>query len=96
MSSRPELQSQPEIFYNDEEAHKYTSSSCIIEIQAQQSERDMELLALPDDGVPRLLIDIAQRLSLVEIMTYPQHKEEVGGFFMERGQILDRFLRWYR
>ncbi|CAK9164567.1 unnamed protein product [Ilex paraguariensis] len=58
MSSRPELQSQPEIFYNDEEARKYTSSSCIIESQAQQSERDMELLALPDDGVPRLLIDI--------------------------------------
>ncbi|CAK9151302.1 unnamed protein product [Ilex paraguariensis] len=58
MSSRPELQAPPEIFYNDEEARKYTSSSRIIEIQAQLSERAMELLALPDDGVPRLLLDI--------------------------------------
>lgn len=33
MASRPELQAPPEIFYNDEEARKYTSSSRIIEIQ---------------------------------------------------------------
>ncbi|KAF8389458.1 hypothetical protein HHK36_026153 [Tetracentron sinense] len=62
MSSRPELQAPPEIFYNDVEARKYTSSSRIIEIQARitakLSERAMELLALPDDGVPRLLLDI--------------------------------------
>lgn len=58
MTSRPELQAPPEIFYNDEEARKYTSSSRIIEIQAQLSERALELLALPDDGVPRLLLDI--------------------------------------
>lgn len=58
MSSRPELQAPPEIFYDDVEARKYTSSSRIIEIQAKLSERALELLALPDDGVPRLLLDI--------------------------------------
>uniref|UniRef100_A0A5B7BYT3 18S rRNA (Guanine-N(7))-methyltransferase n=1 Tax=Davidia involucrata TaxID=16924 RepID=A0A5B7BYT3_DAVIN len=58
MSSRPELQAPPEIFYDDAEARKYTSSSRIIEIQAKLSERALELLALPDDGVPRLLLDI--------------------------------------
>lgn len=56
--SRPEIQAPPEIFYNDEEARKYTSSSRIIQIQAKLSERALELLALPDDGVPRLLLDI--------------------------------------
>lgn len=55
---RPELQAPPEIFYNESEARKYTTSSRIIEIQAKISERAYELLALPDDGVPRLLLDI--------------------------------------
>ncbi|OAY46714.1 18S rRNA (guanine-N(7))-methyltransferase RID2 isoform X1 [Manihot esculenta] len=58
MSSRPELLAPPEIFYDDVEARKYTSSSRIIEIQSKLSERAVELLALPDDGVPRLLLDI--------------------------------------
>lgn len=58
MASRPELQAPPEIFYNNDEARKYTSSSRIIDIQARLSERAMELLALPDDGVSRLLLDI--------------------------------------
>ncbi|PSS00260.1 18S rRNA (guanine-N(7))-methyltransferase [Actinidia chinensis var. chinensis] len=56
--SRPEIQAPPEIFYNDEEARKYTSSSRIIDIQAKLSERALELLSLPNDGVPRLLLDI--------------------------------------
>ncbi|CAN4100579.1 unnamed protein product [Withania somnifera] len=56
--SRPELLAPPEIFYNDDEARKYTSSSRIIDIQTQLSERALELLALSDDGVPRLLLDI--------------------------------------
>ncbi|XP_016457644.2 18S rRNA (guanine-N(7))-methyltransferase RID2 [Nicotiana tabacum] len=56
--SRPELLAPPEIFYNDDEARKYTSSSRIIDIQTQLSERALELLALPDDGIPRLLLDI--------------------------------------
>ncbi|OMO81500.1 Methyltransferase type 11 [Corchorus olitorius] len=58
MSSRPELQAPPEIFYDDTEARKYTSSSRIAAIQTELSERALELLALPDDGVPRLLLDI--------------------------------------
>ncbi|KAM7261181.1 hypothetical protein ACFE04_026656 [Oxalis oulophora] len=58
MSSRPEFQAPPEIFYDDTEARKYTSSSRIIDIQAQLSERALELLALPDDGLPRLLLDL--------------------------------------
>lgn len=58
MSSRPELQAPPEIFYDESEARKYTSSSRIIEIQSKLTERALELLALPDDGLPRLLLDI--------------------------------------
>ncbi|KAK9055285.1 hypothetical protein SSX86_026367 [Deinandra increscens subsp. villosa] len=58
MSSRPELQAPPEIFYDEVEARKYTSSSRIVGIQAELSERALELLAVPDDGVPRLLLDI--------------------------------------
>ncbi|KAK9059549.1 hypothetical protein SSX86_020253 [Deinandra increscens subsp. villosa] len=58
MSSRPELQAPPEIFYDDVEARKYTSSSRIVGIQAELSERALELLALPNDGIPRLLLDI--------------------------------------
>lgn len=58
MSNRPELLAPPEIFYDDSEARKYTSSSRIIDIQARLSERALELLALPVDGIPRLLLDI--------------------------------------
>lgn len=58
MASRPELQAPPEIFYNASEARKYTTSSRIIEIQAKLAERALELLALPDDGLPRLILDI--------------------------------------
>lgn len=56
--SRPEVEAPPEIFYNDDEARKYTSSSRIIEIQSELSRRALELLALPDDAVPKLLLDI--------------------------------------
>nr|AFK38391.1 unknown [Lotus japonicus] len=58
MASRPEFVAPPEIFCDDSEARKYTSSSRIIQIQASLSERALELLALPDDGVPKLLVDI--------------------------------------
>ncbi|CAG7879945.1 unnamed protein product, partial [Brassica rapa] len=58
MSTRPELLAPPEIFYDDSEARKYTSSSRIVEIQARLSERALELLALPEDDVPRFLLDI--------------------------------------
>uniref|UniRef100_A0A0C9S0Z7 TSA: Wollemia nobilis Ref_Wollemi_Transcript_28383_1316 transcribed RNA sequence n=1 Tax=Wollemia nobilis TaxID=56998 RepID=A0A0C9S0Z7_9CONI len=58
MSTRPEKQAPPEIFYGETEARKYTTSSRIIEIQAKLTERALELLALPDDGIPKLLLDI--------------------------------------
>ncbi|KAK8471077.1 hypothetical protein PHAVU_003G141775 [Phaseolus vulgaris] len=58
MASRPEVVAPPEIFYDDSEARKYTSSSRIVQIQATLSERALELLALPDDGIPKLLLDI--------------------------------------
>jgi len=58
--SRPEHSAPPEIFYNDDEAKKYTSNSRMIEIQSSMTERAMELLCIPDaelDG-PKLLLDI--------------------------------------
>ncbi|KAL2631113.1 hypothetical protein R1flu_015799 [Riccia fluitans] len=58
MALRPERQAPPEVFYNEREARKYTTSSRIVEIQAKLTERALELLALPEDGVPRLLLDI--------------------------------------
>ncbi|XP_024543964.1 18S rRNA (guanine-N(7))-methyltransferase RID2 isoform X2 [Selaginella moellendorffii] len=55
--ARPERQAPPELFYNESESRKYTTSSRIIHIQAKLTERAMELLALPDDK-PKLLLDI--------------------------------------
>jgi len=55
---RPEHQAPPEIFYNDNEARKYTQNSRIIEIQATLSERAIELLSLPEDGCPKYLLDL--------------------------------------
>lgn len=58
MSLRPEHSAPPEIFYNDSEARKYTQNSRIATIQAELSQRALELLALPDDGSSRLILDI--------------------------------------
>ncbi|KAI5392341.1 hypothetical protein KIW84_076936 [Lathyrus oleraceus] len=58
MSSRPEVVAPPEIFYDDDISRKYTSSSRNIEIQTSMFERALELLNLPKDGVPKLLLDI--------------------------------------
>jgi len=46
---RPEHKAPPDIFYNSDEAQKYTTNSRMIEIQTTMSERAMELLALPND-----------------------------------------------
>jgi 18S rRNA (guanine1575-N7)-methyltransferase len=35
MATRPELVAPPEVFYNDEEARKYTSNSHMIDTQAR-------------------------------------------------------------
>ena len=86
-SERPEHVSPPEIFYDEQEAHKYTCNSRIISVQAHPeaptsslaatsataglghfrsialpqaalTERALELLALPDDQQPKLLLDL--------------------------------------
>ena len=56
--SRPELTAPADVFYNDTEARKYSQSSRVIEIQERLTERAVELLNFPDDGVPRLLLDV--------------------------------------
>lgn len=55
---RPELTGPPEIFYNDDEARKYTNNSRMIEIQSKLTARAVELLSLPQDSTPKLLLDI--------------------------------------
>ncbi|GIL42472.1 hypothetical protein Vafri_433 [Volvox africanus] len=55
---RPEHMAPPDIFYNEDEARKYTTNSRMIAIQAALTERALELLALPQDGMPRLLLDL--------------------------------------
>ncbi|KAJ3188207.1 hypothetical protein HDU85_005357 [Gaertneriomyces sp. JEL0708] len=55
--SRPEHTAPPEIFYNDNEASKYTNNSRIISIQNEMSYRALELLALPS-GEPAFVLDI--------------------------------------
>jgi len=55
--SRPEHLAPPEVFYNIDEAQKYTTNSRMIEIQSQMSERALELMCLNPDQ-PHLLLDI--------------------------------------
>mmetsp|Transcript_52292 Transcript_52292/g.122440 ORF Transcript_52292/g.122440 Transcript_52292/m.122440 type:complete len:277 (+) Transcript_52292:52-882(+) len=55
--SRPEYQAPPEVFYNEEESRKYTTSSRMIDIQTQMAERALELILLPEDQ-PSLVLDI--------------------------------------
>eukprot|EP00943_MAST-04B_sp_MAST-4B-sp1_P004281 g4281.t1 len=45
--TRPEYAAPPELFYNDDEAVKYTRNSRMLKIQAQITERALELLNLP-------------------------------------------------
>nr|CAI5862775.1 unnamed protein product [Callosobruchus analis] len=47
--SRPEHLAPPEIYYNEDEAKKYSQNTRIIDIQFQMSERAVELLVLPED-----------------------------------------------
>lgn len=54
---RPEHKAPPELFYNEEEAVKYTFNTRMIEIQNQMTERALELLALPEDK-PCYLLDV--------------------------------------
>lgn len=54
---RPEHTAPAELYYDKEEAKKYTSNTRIMEIQSKLSERALELLALPDDK-PCLILDL--------------------------------------
>lgn len=55
--SRPEQLAPPEIFYNDTEALKYTTSTRVQHIQAKMTLRALELLNL-DPEAPHLLLDV--------------------------------------
>lgn len=54
---RPEYESPPDIYYNEEEAKKYMNNSRIQDIQAKMTERALELLLLPKDE-SCLLLDV--------------------------------------
>ncbi|CAL8362886.1 unnamed protein product [Merluccius merluccius] len=54
---RPEHMAPPEVFYNQDEAKKYSQNSRMMEIQSQMSERAVELLNLPE-GQPCFLLDV--------------------------------------
>jgi len=54
---RPEDIAPPDIFYNEEEARKYTQNSRIMEIQSEMATRCIELLEIPDED-SRLILDI--------------------------------------
>ena len=55
--SRPELTGQADLFYNAKEARKYDSSSRMIGIQREITERAIELLKLPTDR-PSFVLDV--------------------------------------
>ena len=55
--SRPELTGHASLFYNAKEARKYDSSSRMIGVQREITERAIELLRLPEDK-PCFVLDI--------------------------------------
>ena len=57
MTSRPELTGHASLFYNKTEARKYNSSSRMIGVQREITERAIELLRL-DPNTPSLVLDI--------------------------------------
>ena len=61
--SRPELTGHASLFYNAREARKYDSSSRMVGIQREITERAIELLNLPtpgprEGGTPSLVLDV--------------------------------------
>ena len=54
---RPEHTAPPEIFYNVDEAQKYSRNTRIMEIQATMSERAIEMLNLKEDE-PSYILDV--------------------------------------
>uniref|UniRef100_A0A7S4J5K2 Methyltransferase type 12 domain-containing protein n=1 Tax=Odontella aurita TaxID=265563 RepID=A0A7S4J5K2_9STRA len=55
--SRPELTGHASLFYNEKEARKYNSSSRMIGVQREITERAIELLRLPEDR-PCFVLDV--------------------------------------
>lgn len=55
--SRPEEIAPPEVFYNDSESYKYTSSNRVQHIQAKMTLRSLELLNLNKDE-PHFILDV--------------------------------------
>jgi 18S rRNA (guanine1575-N7)-methyltransferase len=55
--SRPELTGHASLFYNAKEAKKYDSSSRMVGVQREITERAIELLRLPQDR-PSLILDV--------------------------------------
>jgi 18S rRNA (guanine1575-N7)-methyltransferase len=55
--SRPEELAPPEVFYNDTESYKYTSSTRVQHIQAKMTLRALELLNLEQDA-PHFILDL--------------------------------------
>lgn len=55
--SRPEEIAPPEVFYNDQESFKYTSSTRVQHIQAKMTLRALELLNLEPDQ-PHFILDL--------------------------------------
>ena len=55
--SRPELTGHASSFYNEKEARKYDSSSRMIGVQREITERAIELLRLPEDK-PCFILDV--------------------------------------
>lgn len=71
---RPELTAPPDVFYSQEEAQKYTRNARIMEVQTNLTERALELLMLPDDGIPKFLLDLGCGSGLSgEILTEAGH-----------------------
>lgn len=58
MATRPEHVAPADVFYDADEARKYTASSRMRDIQERLTSRALELLALPDDGLPKMLLDL--------------------------------------
>ncbi|CAB4055687.1 BUD23 [Lepeophtheirus salmonis] len=54
---RPEHKAPPDVFYNEDEAQKYTTNTRMMQIQNDMTERAMELLNLPPD-VPCFILDL--------------------------------------
>ena len=80
--SRPELTLPPDLYYDDEEAIKYTNNSHIIEIQEKLTQRAIELLNLPGG----LVLDIGCGSGLSSSML-AEHKFQCIGMDIAPGML---------